>query len=74
MPSLARHILERHAIYTWKELTNACIFLTWNLKKTDRLENLHVNERTAFKIDLKEVEWDGVGWIRLRVENTDGLL
>jgi len=50
MTSVPRQILERRAMWhACKELTNAYMFLTGNLKKTDRLENLHVNESVTLK-------------------------
>jgi len=48
--SVPRQILERRAMWhAYKELANACMFLTGNLKKTDSLENLHVNESVTLK-------------------------
>jgi hypothetical protein len=50
MTSVARQTLEIGAMWhAYKELTNAYMFLTGNLKKTDRLENIHVNERITLK-------------------------
>jgi len=74
MSFVARQILERRAMWhACKELTNACMFLKVNLKKTLLGEATRKWE-DDIKTDLKEIEWDGVGWIRLRVEKTDGLL
>ena len=61
MTSVPRQILERHAMWhACKELTNAYLFLTGNLNKTDRLEKLHVIESVTLKIDLKKS--NGMAW------------